>query len=160
MCRDLVSSLFLRRLGRKCFSKRSSQRCNMSASRAGTNDQTTCCGKREPNRKMTFFYDRRSEESGRPEEFHLQSPSDPCVNLSIHTAPASRSLETSRSQAYAEKPGSSPALAELTIACCELAHPLRSSPITGPSSLIRDDPPPACASILSPFVGFTYRVFS
>ena len=42
-------------------------------------------------------------ESGRPEESHLQSPSEPCVNLSIHTAPASLPLETSRSQAYAKR---------------------------------------------------------
>jgi hypothetical protein len=41
--------------------------------------------------------------SGRPEEFHLQSPREPCVNLSIHTAPASIPLETSRSQAYAKR---------------------------------------------------------
>jgi len=41
-----------------------------------------------------------------------------------------------------------------------LTHPLRSSPITGPSSLLQDDPPPSCASILSPFVVLTYRVFS
>ena len=41
--------------------------------------------------------------SGRPEEFHLQSPSDPYVNLSIHTAPASLPLETSRSHADAER---------------------------------------------------------
>ena len=41
-------------------------------------------------------------EPGRPEEFHLQSPTEPYVNLSIHTARASHSLETSRSQAYAE----------------------------------------------------------
>ena len=27
-----------------------------------------------------------SNESGGPEEFHLQSPTDPCLNLSIHTA--------------------------------------------------------------------------
>jgi hypothetical protein len=45
----------------------------------------------------------RGAQSGRPEEFHLQSPSEPYVNLSIHTAPASHSLETSRSQADAER---------------------------------------------------------
>ena len=49
-------------------------------------------------------------ESGRPEEFHLQSPSEPCVNLSIHTAPASIPLETSRSQADAEKNPAPPPL--------------------------------------------------
>ena len=99
-------------------------------------------------------------KSGRPEEFHLQSPTVPYVNLSIHTAPASHSLEISRFQAYTTNTGSSPALAGLTIACCKLAHPLRSSPITEPSTLLLDDPPPSCASILSPFVGLTYRVFS
>ncbi len=41
--------------------------------------------------------------SGRPEEFHLQPPSEPCVNLSIHTAPVSHSLETSQFQADEER---------------------------------------------------------
>jgi hypothetical protein len=36
-----------------------------------------------------------SRPPGRPEEFHLQSPTDPYVNLSIHTARASHSLKTS-----------------------------------------------------------------
>jgi len=48
----------------------------------------------------------------------------------------------------------------LAVTPYKLAHPLRSSPITGPSSLLQDDPPPSCASILSPFVVLTYRVFS
>ena len=38
---------------------------------------------------MPFFSD-----PGRPEEFHLQSPTDPYVNLSIHTARANHTLET------------------------------------------------------------------
>ena len=42
----------------------------------------------------------------------------------------------------------------------ELTHPLRSPLITSGSSLLRDDPPSPCASILSPFVNHTYRVFS
>ncbi len=106
---------------------------------------------------------RRQEEpqaqSGRPEEFHLQSPTEPYVNLSTHTAPASLALGTSRSQADA---GSYPAppSSRLAVTPYKLAHPLRSSPITGPSSLLQDDPPPSCASILSPFVVLTYRVFS
>ena len=49
---------------------------------------------------------------------------EPCVNLSIHTAPASHPLETSRSQADAERTRLLP-VAWLTIACRELAHPLR-----------------------------------
>ena len=59
-----------------------------------------------------------------------------------------------------KEPGSSPALAGLTNAWCELTHPFRSGPITEPSTLILDDPSPSCASILSPFVDLTYRVFS
>ena len=42
-------------------------------------------------------------ESGGAGESHPHAPTDPCVNLSIHTAPAGHSLETSRSQAYAER---------------------------------------------------------
>jgi hypothetical protein len=42
----------------------------------------------------------------------------------------------------------------------ELTHPLRSILITRTSSLLQDDPPPSWALILSPFVGFTHRVFS
>jgi len=42
-------------------------------------------------------------QSGGAGESHPHAPTDPCVNLSIHTAPASHSLETSRSQAYAER---------------------------------------------------------
>ncbi|MEE8552064.1 MAG: hypothetical protein V3S72_02065, partial [Desulfobacterales bacterium] len=66
---------------------------------------------------------------------------------------------TSRSQVYAKRTRFLP-VSWLTIACRELAHPLRSISITETSSLIQDDPPPSCASILSPFVGLTYRVFS
>jgi len=47
-----------------------------------------------------------------------------------------------------KEPGSSPAKAGLTFDCCELAHPLRSSPITEPSTLLRDDPPLCLASVL------------
>ena len=44
---------------------------------------------------------------------------------------------------------SSPALAVLAATFCELPHPLRSSPITGPSTLIQDDPPLFSALVLS-----------
>ena len=58
-------------------------------------------------------------------------------------------LRTHNLKPTQKEPGSSPASAGLTIACCELAHPLRSSPITGPSTLIRDNPPLCLASVLS-----------
>ena len=37
---------------------------------------------------------RKFQSPGRPEEFHLQSPTDPYVSLSTHTARASHTLET------------------------------------------------------------------
>jgi hypothetical protein len=96
---------------------------------------------------------------GRPEESHLQTPTDPYVSLSTHTARASHTLEASRLQVDAEKKGSLPVI-WLAFALLELAHPLRSILITRTSSLLQDDPPPSQASILSPFVDYTYRVFS
>jgi len=96
---------------------------------------------------------------GRPVESHHQSPTDPYVNLSAHTAPVSLPLESSRSQAYIEKIKFLP-VSRLTCCLYELTHPLRSILITRTSSLLQDDPPPSCASILSPFVVLTYRVFS
>jgi glucose-6-phosphate isomerase len=41
-------------------------------------------------------------ESSSPGEFHPQALTEPCVNLSIHTAPASVPLETLRSKVYAK----------------------------------------------------------
>ena len=89
---------------------------------------------------------------GRPEEFHHQSPPEPYMNLSAHTARASHSLGASRHQVDKEREKllPDPWLATTPFA---LTHPLRSMLITGTSSLLQDDPPPSCASILSPFVG-------
>jgi hypothetical protein len=88
-------------------------------------------------------------ESSSPGESHPQALTERYVTVSRHTAPASHSLETSRFRAYAKESGSSPAAAGLTFACCELAHPLRSNPITGPPALLLDDPPLCLASVLS-----------
>ena len=63
---------------------------------------------------QNFVDFKRWEESGRLEEFHLQSPTQPYVNLSIHTAPASHPLETSQSQADAE---SNPAPPHTWVGC-------------------------------------------
>ena len=86
--------------------------------------------------------------SGRPEEFHLQSPTDPYVNLSIHTAPASHPLQIFRFQAYTANK-SAPPSKWLAGIYCGLTHPLRSSLITKPSTLLQDDPPLCSASVLS-----------
>src|SRR5215472_4614813 len=82
--------------------------------------------------------------SSRPEEFHLRALPEPCVTLSSHTAPDVRPL----GERLASSTGSS---------CFQLAsgqgrttQPLRSSPITGPSTLLRAAPPLRPASVLSP----------
>jgi hypothetical protein len=96
--------------------------------------------------QLTKYHE--SNESGSAGESHPHAPTDRYVTVSRHTAPASIPLESSRSQAYTKRTRFLP-VSWLTIACCELAHPLRSIPITGTSSLIQDDPPLCLASVLS-----------
>jgi len=96
---------------------------------------------------------------GRPEELHLQSPTDPYVSLSTRTARASLSRAASPLHGDAESSSLLP-VAWLASPLLGLAPPLRSLLITRSSPLLRENPPPPGASILSPFVGFTYRVFS
>ena len=94
---------------------------------------------------------------GRPEGFHLQPPTEPCVNLSIYTARPSHFLpprDDSRRGRRVLLP-----ISRLASTFHELGHPLRSTPITGASSLLPDDPPPPYTSVVSPFVFRTYRVF-
>ncbi len=94
---------------------------------------------------------------GRPEGFHLQPPTEPCVNLSIYTARPSHFLpprDDSRRGRRVLLP-----ISRLASTFLELGHPLRSTPITGASSLLLDDPPSSRTSVLSPFVFPTYRVF-
>ncbi len=112
-------------------------------------DQYSSFGK---NKVDTIYccpaYSLQTFESGGAGESHPHAPTDPYVSLSTHTAPASLPLEISRSQAYTKRTRFLP-VSWLTFACCELAHPLRSSPITEPSTLILDDPPLCFASVLS-----------
>src|SRR5271163_2042208 len=95
---------------------------------------------------------------GRPVEFHHQPPTEPCVNVSIYTARPSHAPVISRRQADAEDQMLFPDTRLATISV-ELSHPLCSARITRVSTLLRDDPPPSCASVLSPFVVHTYKVF-
>jgi hypothetical protein len=94
---------------------------------------------------------------GRPEEFHLQPPTEPCVNLSIYTARPSLSLPPHDDRRRGMR--SFLPISRLTTAVFELGHPLRSTLVTSASSLLPDDPSPSCTSVLSPFVFRTYRVF-
>jgi hypothetical protein len=91
-------------------------------------------------------------ESGSPGGSHPPAPAERFVTVTCHTAHASRSLETSRFQADALK---FRALSDawLTITFREPTHPLRSNPITGSSTLWRDDPPLCFASVLSSLSG-------
>jgi hypothetical protein len=94
--------------------------------------------------------------SSSPGEFHPQALTDRYVTVSRHTAPACLPLESSRSQAYAIKTRFLP-VSWLPIAGCELTHPLRSNPVTGPSTLLRDDPPLFSALVLSRLWGHHLR---
>ena len=80
------------------------------------------------------------------------------MTVSRHTAHASLPLESSRSQAYTNETRFLP-VSWLPIAGCELTHPLRSNPITGPSILIQDDPPLFSALVLSRLWGHHLRFF-
>jgi hypothetical protein len=100
---------------------------------------------------------RGSTLPGRPEESHLQPPTEPCVNLSIYTARPSHCPAVSRQQSTPK--ANAPPDFSVGAAVLELGHPLRSTLVTSASSLLPDDPPPSCTSVLSPFVFRTYRVF-
>ena len=62
-----------------------------------------------------------------------------------------------RRRATPRRTGSSRAVGQGRV---EFAPPLRSRRITHPSSLVRDGPPPADASLLSPFADSAYRIFA
>jgi hypothetical protein len=110
-------------------------------------DTGSAAGSREAGSFSSAF--RRSSHwratrlPSRPGEFHPEPLTDPDLNLSIHPARATaRRLPPST-----EREGSSgrtrwPNPVAMT-------HPLRSSPITEPSSLLRSSPPFFGASVLS-----------
>jgi hypothetical protein len=93
--------------------------------------------------------------SSSPGEFHPEALTDPYVNLSIHTAPRSHALASSEACLLWKK--RLILVNQLAKPSVELRHPLRSTPITGASTLLLDDPSSADASLLSRFVGPTYR---
>ena len=87
----------------------------------------------------------RRQLSSSPGGFHPEALTEPCLNLSIHTAlhsPAFVSRERKPSLEVKAHPG-----CPVGPSSVELCHPLRSPPITGPSTLLQDDPPLAPASI-------------
>ena len=88
-------------------------------------------------------------------EFHPKALTDPYVNLSIHTAPRSHALASFEACLLWKK--RLILVNQLAKPSVELRHPLRSTPITGASTLLLDDPSSADASLLSRFVGPTYR---
>ena len=94
---------------------------------------------------------------GRPEEFHLPPPTDSGrepLDSSGSCEPCDGHVPASPDS---EAPGSS---LSVGLGPFEFAHPLRSMRITRTSSLLRDGAPPASASLLSPFAGYAYRVFT
>ena len=92
---------------------------------------------------LTQTSDFRPFLPSRPGEFHPEPSQIPDVNLSIHPARVTaRRLPPSVEQRAppGEPVGPSPTA---------MTHPLRSSPITEPSSLLRGSPPLSGASVLS-----------
>ena len=82
--------------------------------------------------------------ASRPEELHLRALPEPCVTLSSHTSPDVRPLRERLCLVHWLIPfpvGQWPR---------PNTQPLRSSPITGPSTLLRVAPPLRPASVLSP----------
>ncbi len=94
-----------------------------------------------------------------PEDFHLlpsaSSPGtpEPCLNLSAHTALPMQPLCGEQSCSVHRGP---PVAGCPDIRNC-IGHPLRSSPITGPSPLLRGGPPLCPASVLSRSRGLRLR---
>ena len=89
--------------------------------------------------------------------FTSSPPQIPDVSLSTHPARANPAMNTFPHPPDSEAPGSS---LSVGLGPFVFAHPLRSMRITRTSSLLRDGPPPASASLLSPFAGYAYRVFT
>ena len=85
-------------------------------------------------------------ESSRPGESHPEALTEPCLNLSAHTAPPMQPLPTGTRRCPNHR---NPPVAGCSVVPDRIGHSLRSSPITGPSSLLRSDPPLCSASVLS-----------
>ena len=90
-----------------------------------------------------------------PGNFTPRPLTDPYVNLSIHMAPRSHALASFEACLLWKK--RLILVNQLAKPSVELRHPLRSTPITGASTLLPDDPSSADASLLSRFVVPTYR---
>jgi len=88
--------------------------------------------------------------SSSPGEFHPEALTEPCLNLSIHTALHSRSLSLARASRLWRL--RLLLVAQLAKPSIELCHPLRSPSVTDASTLLQDDPPSSSASIF-PFRG-------
>ena len=93
--------------------------------------------------------------ASRPVELQHQPLSERCGNLSIHTAPIRHTYQRTVCLPYA----SSSSCFQLFRSYGRLTRSLCSSPITGPSSLLRTGPPRRSASVLSPR-GFRRLCFS
>jgi hypothetical protein len=88
----------------------------------------------------------------RPMELHHRPLAEPSVRLSPHSAPI---RQTSRPHRFRYgtvclSHASRSSCCQLFRSCNRLTRPLCSSPITGPSSLVRVGPPQCSALVLSP----------
>jgi hypothetical protein len=106
----------------------------------------------------TVHHDPMTTTPGRPEELHLQPPTDSGrepLDSSGSCEPFLGGVATAERRRVPAAPPRR--LAKVSLLS---AHPLRSTPITGASSLLLDGPPPADSSLLSPLAGLASRVFA
>jgi len=92
---------------------------------------------------------------GRPEEFH---PAHRTVRKPLDLHGSSQPFACRLAMTVDAESRTLLPIARLATTLLELGHPLRSTLITSASSLLLDDPPPSCPSVMSPFVFRTYRV--
>ena len=87
--------------------------------------------------------------SGSPGESHPQAPSEPYVHVSAHTAHLDQSVASRRGDSQGCTTDQGPPDSGCPGRACRSRWPLRSSPVTGPSSLLQATPPLCAASVLS-----------
>src|SRR5215470_11580588 len=109
---------------------------------------------------LPIFRSSRPKRLSRPMEFHRRPLAEPSVRLSPHSAPIRQTRRPYRFANGRRDPtapygtvclshASRSSCFQLFRSCNRLTRPLCSSPITGPSSLVRVGPPQCSASVLS-----------
>ena len=109
---------------------------------------------RKAARLSCFARGSGEHKSSRPGESHPEALSEPCLNLSAHTAPPMQPLPTGTRRCPDHR---NPPVAGCSVVPDRIGPPLRSGLITRPSPLLRVTPPLCSASVLSRLWGLHLR---